>query len=184
MRCGLVLNSCMRVLLEIKGEVTMKRGEKCSIKSERKARAATVLEMFFKLLECVHVLVCLLVVHRSLKYLIESLRADIWMKLSGDICVPSLCLTVRWRTVCLHVFFNPHVDLFPSKVNPPEKERCLQSRCDRSWYYHTATTTMNPSDKTTCSLHTFWCTCWLRVSYCDTNNVTYGCYSVKVLKLQ
>lgn len=38
----------MRVLSEIKGEMTMKRGgEKRSIKSGRKARATTVLKMFF-----------------------------------------------------------------------------------------------------------------------------------------
>lgn len=50
MGAGLAFKSCTRGLLEIKGEVTMKRGgEKCSIKSERKARATTVLETFFKL---------------------------------------------------------------------------------------------------------------------------------------
>lgn len=66
----------MGVLLEIKGEVTMKRvGEKCSIKSERKTRQYSRCSLY--LIECVHVLVCHLVVHWSLKYLIESLRADI-----------------------------------------------------------------------------------------------------------
>lgn len=74
-----------RVLLEITGEVMMKRVQSAvknaAISRKRKARSKTVLKISYKtiLMECVHVLVCIngsrLLIHWSLNYLIESFRA-------------------------------------------------------------------------------------------------------------
>lgn len=85
-------------------------------------------------------------------------------------------------------FFNPHVDLYPSKVHPPETERCLQSRRDRA-----ATSQLillygsQPQRQQDNMLTTILVRLLVNddyVSYCDTNNVTYGCYSVKFPKIQ